>query len=62
MTDIELLEEKIRLLSAMVEQSLEYLANASGDYERNNLYSLNEGYCNLINEVQEQYNREKNDG
>ncbi len=62
MTEVELLTEQVRLLSAMVEQSLEILANASGTYERDSLYNMNEAYCNLVNELQNQYNKEKNDG
>lgn len=62
MTEVELLTEQVRLLSAMVEQSLEILANASGTYERDSLYNMNEAYCNLVNELQNQYDKEKNDG
>jgi len=62
MTEVELLTEQVRLLSAMVEQSLEILANASGTYERENLYNINEAYCTLVNEIQNQYDKEKNDG
>ena len=62
MTEVELLTEQVRLLSAMVEQSLEILANASGTYERDSLYNMNEAYCTLVNEIQNQYNKEKNDG
>jgi len=62
MTEIELLEEKVRLLSAMVERSLEILANASESYERENLYTMNEVYCTLVNDIQNQYDKEKNDG
>jgi len=62
MTEVELLDEKVKLLSAMVERSLEILANSSGQYERDNLYTMNEVYCNLVNELQNQYDKEKNDG
>ena len=62
MTEVELLTEQVRLLSVMVEQSLEILANSSGQYERDNLYTMNEVYCNLVNELQNQYDKEKNDG
>lgn len=46
---IELMDERYRLLSAYVENSLEVIARSSGAYENEALFNINEAYCNLIN-------------